>query len=193
MELLWTHTSTHWYRLCLSVVWLVDTIYADVVVKVLCSHAVCLRNVFCIWRFIWTAGGDSSSLRCSDLAASWLCVWSNSAVLVFRAQHQAPMSHPSQHCLSVRLSVCLFLQLTHPVLAAPLESFNLKMREEPALFLYFLLSLQKMGTPSKKPSPQITKLPSVLSMMHKLPPSFSGLKFFFCLSVVFHQFHLLKP
>lgn len=48
-------------------------------------------------------------------------------------------------------------------LTAPVDSFHLKMRRRP-LSSYFLLSLQKVGTPSQQRSPQVTKRPSLLSI-----------------------------
>ena len=64
-------------------------------------------------------------------------------------RHQCWCSgHSTRHQWAILVSaVCSSSWLTL-ILAAPLESFNLKMREEPAFLFYFLLSLQKMGTPS---------------------------------------------
>ena len=100
--------------------------------------------------------------------------------------HEPPYSSLSvclPVCLSVCLSVCASSWLTL-VRAAPSESFNLQMTEESALLFYFLLSFQKVDTPSQQHSPQVTKLASLLSMMYTLLPSFCALKIclFFCSS-----------
>lgn len=100
---------SHQCRLCLSRLWL--AIWHPISANgVPCAPQQCLLfYIRSFWIFHSFLKGDFFSLLFSDLDASWLCVWLNSALLVFRAQHQAPMRHPSQHCLCV----CLSLQLTH--------------------------------------------------------------------------------
>lgn len=65
-----------------------------------------------------------------------------------RRHHCWCSGHSTRHQWAILVStVCSSSWLTL-ILAATLESLNLKMREEPAFLFYFLLSLQKMGTPS---------------------------------------------
>lgn len=73
--------------------------------------------------------------------------------------------------LLVCLSVCLCLPLTHPHPCCSFESFNLEMMSgEPPLPLLLPSFIAENGH-TQPASPQVTKLPSVLSMIHEVSPS----------------------